>query len=204
MALVAKKPLSPAELLQKVNELPSRDPLARHRKVIAALRTKDYSWRDIAEFLKEHGIETDHTRLMRFMKTEIFTVPKASQYADALNRLHDAKKGSKGQWAMLRYLYFDAHNRTASFKELSDAAGYAEGGANVGFGSFAALLGEALGMDFARRETDDPDSGPFMSSAVGSGSPYKNEDGHYQLVMHHELAKGLALLTWFKKDDDEQ
>ncbi len=198
--------MSAADLLREAQSLPPRDTLSEHRETIEVLRAKKYSWREIAEFLSERGVDTDHTKLFRFMKQgdsqmeEQFSVPQASRYVDVLNKLKKDGKGSQQQWDMLLH-HYRAHNRSASYTELGNAVGYDGDTANMHYGKFGAMIGEALEMKFARLQKEDPNSPGFMSSAIGSGSHYKNADGMFQLVMHHELAKALGHLDWFSQED---
>ena len=53
------------QLLQEALEAPVKVQLEDHRAAVEALRTKGYSWREIADFLSERGVNTDHTRLYR-------------------------------------------------------------------------------------------------------------------------------------------
>ena len=39
--------------------------LEEHREAVQTLRDKGFTWRDIAEFLTEQGVPTDHTRVYR-------------------------------------------------------------------------------------------------------------------------------------------
>lgn len=39
--------------------------LEEHREAVQALREKGFTWRQVADFLNEHGIQTDHTRVYR-------------------------------------------------------------------------------------------------------------------------------------------
>jgi tagatose-1,6-bisphosphate aldolase non-catalytic subunit AgaZ/GatZ len=66
MAASSRK--SAAAILKDALRAESHESLAEHRETIEVLRGKDYSWRDIAQFLVERGVETDHTKIFRFMK----------------------------------------------------------------------------------------------------------------------------------------
>ena len=127
------------------------------------------------------------------MTPKVLSVPSAEKYAETLESIKD--KIGENQLEMLRY-HFNAHNRTATFGELGRHVGYKnEDGANLHYGKFGAMLGEAVGMDFDSFE----DGTPFLSSAIGSGSHFQQKDtGHFQLIMHHELAKALDQLGWFR------
>lgn len=193
---------TPKSILADAVGAPERADLAAHAEAIQTLRDKNWSWREIAEFLRERGVETDHTRLLRFMaKREIrWDVPDSGRYYDALRSLIEKGSLSKARWAMLRHLY-DAHNRTATYSQLALAA--ARAGvevskerphvyANLEFGKLGKLLGQAVGMEFllgAKRE------GLFYSSSIGVGSSITPPGAEFELVMHHELAKALDRLV---------
>lgn len=125
----------------------------------------------------------------------ILQVPSAEQYKDALVAIE--AQITTNQLNMLAY-HYKAHNRTATFTELARAAGYDNNKpANRQYGDLGKLLGDKLGMKFAPNEQSGED---FFSTAIGSESHYRDEkSGHFQLIMHHELAKALDELGWFSK-----
>ena len=53
------------QLLREALEAPIKVQLEDHREAVEALRAKGYSWREVADFLNERGVSTDHTRLYR-------------------------------------------------------------------------------------------------------------------------------------------
>ena len=121
---------SPEELLRDALAAPARTDLAPHVDAIRALREKKWSWREIADFLRERGVETDHTKLLRFMQKHErrWRVPDSARYEQALSKLVSKGKLSSPQMAMLQHLY-EAHNRTTTYTELANAA--ARAGGNV-------------------------------------------------------------------------
>jgi hypothetical protein len=120
-----------------------------------------------------------------------YRVPRAAQYVCALNEITIGEAQRK----MLEF-HFKAHNRTVTFTELATAAGYdSYGAANLHYGKLGAALGERLGMTFVPLDFDDPTT-PFYSSAIGTGHQHKGVE--IMLIMHHELAKALETLGWFK------
>lgn len=191
---------SAAEILRDAKRVPQRESLDAYREAIAALRKKGFTWREVADFLRERGVNTDHTKLFRFMQRqersmntyENFSVPSASKYADALANLSISELQRK----MLRAHYL-AHNRTITYTELANAGG-AEShvAANSHYGKLGRALGEVLNMSFAMAEARGE---PFYSSALGMDNPYKSEKAEFQLVMHHELAMAIEQLGWFKQ-----
>jgi len=193
---------TPDAIFEEALRAAPRIDLSHYVEAIKTLREKKWSWREIADFLKQRGVETDHTKLMRFMhKHEArWRVPGADEYYSALKQLRTKKKVSDHHWAMLIFL-FDAHNRTATYTELAQAA--ARGGAkvseerphvyaNLEFGKLGKLLGQALGMEFLPSSKRDV---PFYSSSIGVGSSVTPEGAEFELVMHHELAKALERYT---------
>lgn len=192
---------SAAELLREAKSAPHRESLAEHRETIITLRKKNYTWREIAQFFTDRGVETDHSKIFRFMQRYgkafmntygDFFVPAAQQYATALSELTIHRT----QRAMLQ-AHYCAHNRTITYTELAKAAGSdSHVAANSQYGKLGRALGEKLSMTFAESESRGE---PFYSSALGSDNPYKSAKAEFQLVMHHELAKALELLGWFQK-----
>ena len=90
-----------ANMLRDAKRAPERETLAAHRETISTLRQKNYTWREIAEFFRERGMETDHSKLFRFMQRkgklkmntyENFFVPSAKDYARVLADLKMIEK----------------------------------------------------------------------------------------------------------------
>ncbi len=59
--------MKPEALMKLAEELPSKFGVEAYRRTISTMRRKGYSWRDIAAFLVEKGVATDHTRVYRMM-----------------------------------------------------------------------------------------------------------------------------------------
>jgi hypothetical protein len=189
---------SPSEMRRDAIRARPRELLAEYRETIEILRHKDYSWREIAQFLAERGVEIDHTKIFRFMKqqgepktenTEVFVVPSAEEYAKALTAI----KISEPQMKMFE-AHYRAHNRTMTYTELAKAAGSDDyRTANLHYGKLGYALGEQVGMaPWVFNGT------PFYSGSIGLGSPSKSEESHFQITMHHEVAKAIERLGWFK------
>lgn len=53
------------ELLAAAKAAPAKVKLEEYRDVVQELRGKGFTWRDIADFLTERGVTTDHTRVYR-------------------------------------------------------------------------------------------------------------------------------------------
>lgn len=203
---------SAAEILEEAQAEHGRDKddLSNHIETIAVLRNKRHTWRKIAKFLSERGVEVDHTKVYRFAKaneekinrianrsvnmtkSNQAVVPTANEYAEALNAI----KISPAQKQMLTAHYL-AHNRSITYTELANAAGFdSHVAANSQYGKLGRELGEKLEFKFLKSKTRDE---PFYSSAIGADNPnIPDEHEEYQLVMHHELAKALDKLGWFK------
>ncbi len=191
---------TPAEILREAKREPERQRLDTYREAISTLRDKGFTWREVADFLRERGVDTDHTKLFRFMQQkeksmntqQEYAVPPASKYAEVLESL----KISDIQRDMLR-AHYEAHNRTITYTEVAAAGGSdSHSTANRHYGKLGRALGEALKFNFIIAEKRGI---PFYSSALGMDNPYKPEGTEYQLVMHHELAKAIHQLGWFKQ-----
>jgi len=190
--------MSNFDLLAAAQRAPAKKGLAEHREAVRLLRGKGYTWRDIAKFLADNGIEIDHTTLYRTFKdipamTRTIEIPAAAKYASALSTI----KLSAKQRAML-VAHFKAHNRSVTFSELARAAGEDDYSyANRWYGDIGRKLGEAVGFQFNEYEHGS-EVREFYSSAIGQQDRYAT--GEFQLVMHHELAKAIESLGW----DEEQ
>lgn len=192
---------SAAELLRDAKQAKPRETLLQHRETIATLREKNYTWREIAQFFTDRGIDTDHSKIFRLMQREgkaqmnsyeNFFVPSAEKYAKAFSELNI----NESQKKMLEF-HYGAHNRTVTYTELAKAAGSTSHvTANRQYGKLGRALGEKLSVNFVGSEERGK---PFFSSALGSDNPYKSDKSEYQLVMHHEVAKAIEQLGWFSQ-----
>lgn len=175
------------DILKEALEAPDQVDLQEHLGTISALREKNYSWREIADFLGARGVETDHTRLYRVYtkhQAAVIRVPPAEEYAAALKKI----KMTAAQKAALRF-HYEAPNRTVTFTELSQAAGYkTHNYANRFYGDLGAAIGKATGYEFPIAPARGK---PFFSGAIGIDAP-KGPTGEYRFMMHHELAKAIA------------
>lgn len=184
---------SPREILREALSLPDKDALSPHLAAICALREKNYSWRDIADFLRARGVETEHTKVFRLYtkhRSQVMSIPDAHTYADGLRAI----KLTAAQSQMLQF-HYRAHNRTVTYTELAKATGSADHRtANSAYGKLGRMLGEAIGFTF-------PIAGdrgePFYSGSIGIDAP-RTATNEYRLMMHHELAKAIDLLGWVK------
>lgn len=184
---------TPESILQAALAAPNKDALGPHLGTILALREKDYSWREIADFLGEHGVKAEHTKLFRLYtkhRSLAINVPNSETYKTGLSAI----KVTEDQRAMLEF-HYRAHNRTVTYTELARSAGYEDYRvANSHYGRLGKALGEAVGYTFPIA----PDRGePFYSASLGVDAP-RTETREYRLMMHHELSKALDSLEWFK------
>lgn len=186
---------TPSTILNEALEAPSKSDLEEHLKTIRTLRRKKYTLREIAEFLTERGVQTDHSKIARFLqKYPEQVIPCADDYYNALKSLDAKQKIGVSAREMIWY-HFDAPNCTVNYTQLAYAAAEAKGTpltgssphsvANSVYGTLGHTLGDALGMDFLPYANMDK---PLYSSAIGA---FLNKD---DFVMHHELVKALARL----------
>jgi len=186
-------------ILEDAQLAPSKSSIEEHKEAILILRSKKFTWREIANFLIERGVQTDHTQVYRFItkiktRNQIMSFPNADDYKKALTEISitDAQK-------LMLKAHFKALNRSISFTQLAEAAGYdSHTAANSQYGKLGHMLGDALNFDFYILTAEDGASNigdPFYSSAIGMGNAYKKDP--FELVMHHELAKALYRLGWF-------
>ncbi len=57
--------MNPEELSAEARSAPPKVRLEEYRDAVEALREKGYTWREVADFLTERGVATDHTRVYR-------------------------------------------------------------------------------------------------------------------------------------------
>jgi hypothetical protein len=183
-------------IIRDAKSAPTKQPLNAYRDAIATLREKGYSWREIAEFLTERGVKTDHTKLYRMFKQsksrkgKSMKIPTSEQYLEALKSIDMTPNQKK----MLKE-HYDALNRTITYTELADAAEYENhGGANLQYGDLAKKIGDAIGFEYA--ETENRPGKKFHGSAIGMANSYPTGE-NFELLMHHELAKAIAASGMF-------
>lgn len=66
------------KILADAKAAPPKVMLEEYREAVEELRKKGFSWRGIADFLSERGVETDHTRLYR-----LFGQPKKQRRTES-------------------------------------------------------------------------------------------------------------------------
>lgn len=190
--------ISPVDLLAKAQAAPRRTRLEDHVDSINALRDKQYTWREIASFLNDNGVETDHSKLFRFMQRtgQAFVVPSTAEYARVLPEILIGKgKLADNQLKMLERHYL-AHNRTVTYTELANSVGSDDHRtANSQYGTLGKMVGEALDAKFERSGKREE---PFYSGMLCVELQTKSPSGHIQMMMHHELAKAIETLGWFQ------
>lgn len=201
---------TPQQLLAAAQALPPRPDLDAYYETVVTLRDKGLTWREIADWLGQHGVVTDHAKVFRmFTRREeerSFRVPSAEQYRDALDALWRKRKINASALTMLRH-HHTAHNRATTYTELAQAAAAISGAegeqpthrtANAVYGKLGRLVGDAIGMKFAPA---DEKGTPFYSSALGAPNAWLADGAQFQLIMHHELAKALDGLPWFRIEE---
>lgn len=182
------------DVLAAARRAPEKRSLAEHRESVRLLRNKGYTWRDIATFLAENGVVTDHTTLFRTFKdipamTRAIEIPDSATYASTLQsiKINDAQKS-------MLVAHYRAHNRSITYTDLAKAAGKSDHEyANRWYGEVGRRLGEAMSFRFNEYEHGS-EIRDFYSSAIGQQNHYTT--GEFQLVMHHELAKAIETLGW--------
>lgn len=53
------------EILAAAKAAPAKVRLEEHREAVKELRAKGFTWREVADFLTDQGVQTDHTRVYR-------------------------------------------------------------------------------------------------------------------------------------------
>jgi hypothetical protein len=188
---------TPEEILEAAKAAPHRNPLEDHRATIETLRQKKYTWREIADFLNDRGVETDHTTIYRLitplptkgikkvLPSEVFSdikIPTVQAYVEAIARCTDTEKN------LLKY-HANAHNLTIEFPELAAAVGWKEhaGGVNLHYGKLSCKLEEALGL-----ENLDSKGQRFYFLPIGTFLNYRAKvNGAWMLMMHPNLAEAV-------------
>lgn len=172
----------------------SRVNLSEYQEVITKLRHKGASWREIAKFLNDKAnITVDHTKIARTaaswaIETSLsHDIPLCDDYIIALESI----RPSQEELDMLLY-HYQAHNRTTTYSELSNAVGQRSYQyANKVYGGLAKKLCDQLSF------TPIPNASgrPFYGSVIGMKYPYAGRNDEFQLVMHHELSKAIEKLN---------
>ena len=57
--------MNPKEILAAAKAATPKTRIEDYRETVMTLREKGFTWRDIADFLRERGVVTDHTRIYR-------------------------------------------------------------------------------------------------------------------------------------------
>ena len=181
-------------ILEDAQLAPSKSSIEEHKEAILILRSKKFTWREIADFLVQRGVQTDHTQVYRLIsktkenRSELMSFPNADDYKNALTELSI----TPNQKLMLK-AHYEALNRSITYSQLAEAANSDKHtDANRDYGKLGRIIGDALNFEFFIKK----DGVPFTSSSIGMENTYTK--GDFQLVMHHELAKAIESLGWFK------
>jgi len=94
------------KMLAEAKATPEVKKLEEYAEVITVLREKNYSWRDIADFLNKRGVDTDHTRVYR-----LFNKPKEKKNVrkfplEVLSARYIGEKQSKKKTATFKIFEF--------------------------------------------------------------------------------------------------
>ena len=165
-----------------------KEPLVAVAEVILTLRDKGYSWRDIASFLSERGVKTDHTKVYRYFKKNHAPKGKIMRFItkqEYLNAFDTVELSAAQKKALVDH--FNALNRSIAFTDLGGASGHKDHrGMNGLYGKLGKKIGIAAGFEFA--DYDKIPGKPLHLSALGFWNPYSEEN---ELVMYHELSKAI-------------
>ncbi len=175
-------------IIKDANAVKPKEPLVAVSEVISTLRDKGYSWRDIASFLTDRGVKTDHTKVYRyFQKTQtskgkIMKFITKQEYLSAFDEVCVSDKQKK---ALIDH--YNALNRSIAFTDLGNSSGHEDHrGMNSLYGKLGKKIGIAAGFKFA--DYDKIPGKPLHLSALGFWNPYSEGN---ELVMYHELAKAI-------------
>jgi hypothetical protein len=84
---------SPKQLLKLAAEQPSRFDIEDYWGSLVTLRQRGWSWREISDWLKQHGLLVDHTAVFRFAKNNeavrLASLPETEFKSDAHDFLTD-------------------------------------------------------------------------------------------------------------------
>lgn len=186
-------------ILEDAQLATSKSSIEEHIEAILILRSKKFTWREIADFLVERGVQTDHTQVYRLIsktknRSETMSFPDASMYERALTEISI----TDNQKLMLE-AHYKSLNRSITYTELAESANNPNHEvANRQYGELGKVLGVKLDFPFYIKK----DGKPFASSSIGMENTHTsnlNPSGQYELVMHHELAKAIKSLGWFKE-----
>ena len=184
-----------AEILKEAEKVKAKGvDLEQHLNTIAVLRTKGYSWRDIAAFFSDQGISVEHTKISRIAKahhieTDLSSgVPGCEEYVDALKNLNLIPDSDELKMLLCHY---NQPNRTITYTKLANCVGRdSHHYANRRYGELGKKMCDELGFKPFKNSSGQT----FYGSIIGINYAYANKDDHFQLVMHHELSKAIAIV----------
>ena len=167
--------------------------IEEHMETIVLLRKKGFSWRDMADFFKNNGIEVEHTKLSRVakanhIKTNLSTdVPSHQDYLEAINSMEIKDEGLE----MLLF-HFNQPNRTVTYTQLAKSVGHdSYQYTNKVYGALAKQLCKKLNF----KPFQSPSGRKFFGSVIGMQFAYAAPKDEFQLVMHHELSKAIQKMN---------
>lgn len=122
------------QMLDDAQAAPPKPRLEDFADAVHELRGKGYSWRDIADFLNERGVKTDHTRVYRTFVRRPIARPEESRPITVLRvayRGERTTKGGRNSWTVLDIELPSAFEKPLSVvgysMGIAGAAGWAEG-----------------------------------------------------------------------------
>ena len=91
------------EILTAAKAAPEKQHLEEYRESVEILRDKGFTWREIAEFLSERGVPTDHTRVYRmFGKSKEGGIRESREIeVSRVTFVGERTKGNKKTWNVM-------------------------------------------------------------------------------------------------------
>ena len=170
------------KILAAAMAAPTKLRLEEHREAVQVLRDKGFTWREIADFLTEQGVQADHTRVYRVFgeKPKRHTESRDVEIS-RITYLGERKTKKGGKWNLLEI-------------ELPSKLGQP-----------IVLLGHAWGTRAAKFALGDEDTIVFRDATLvtksGSGLPFayikvefQAEGDHWSPQEVHIVPKWDALL----------
>jgi len=107
-------------ILDDAMKQPKKDTLLEHKAAIEVLREKGYTWREIAQFLTERGIETDHTKIYKLIQRSNKMISRGSY--SKLKDIASANGGSM-EWNE-NSKHWEIKINNANLEYTSNGSGY--------------------------------------------------------------------------------
>ena len=91
------------DIIAAAKAAPEKVRLEEYREAVETLREKGFSWREVADFLSEQGVQTDHTRVYRIFgeqKSERRSMSKALEIS-RITFIGEKLKKKKKTWNLM-------------------------------------------------------------------------------------------------------